>query len=102
MFTRMFLHPSTGLPAWTSLIHSPEMATAWTNLSGSTFFFDFSGSAASAPRVAAKKRATARGSVIACLRQEGPLGNHETADGVSQTLSAGLPSAATGRERRGS
>src|SRR4051795_4212296 len=101
MFTRTFLHPPTGFPAWKSLIHSPEMATAWSNLSGSTFSFDFSGSAASAPRVAAKKRATARGSVIACLRQEEPSGNRETADGVSQTPSAGLPIAATGRERRG-
>src|SRR5215210_4552330 len=82
-------------------MHSPEMVTVWTNLSALALFSDFACRAASAPRVAARKSAIARDSVIACPLLGQPFSHREATGGVSQTPSAGLTIVATGRERRG-
>src|SRR5215210_5880567 len=71
-------------------MHSPEMVTVWTNLSALAFFSDFVCKAASAPRVAARKSAIARDSVIACPLLGQPFSHREATGGVSQTPSAGL------------
>src|SRR3954469_709131 len=71
-------------------MHSPEMVTVWTNLSALAFFSDFACRAASAPRVAARKSAIARDSVIACPLLGQPFSHREATGGVSQTPSAGL------------
>src|SRR5215207_5257067 len=82
------------------LVHSPEMATAWTNLSASAFFSGFVCRAASAPRVAARKSAIARDSVMACPPHGQPFGDRKATGGVSQTPSAGLTGVVMSRARR--
>src|SRR4051794_22318117 len=71
-------------------MHSPEIATVWTNLSALAFFSNFACRAASAPRVAARKSAIARDSVIACPLHGQPFSHREATSGVSQAPSAGL------------
>src|SRR5829696_9781629 len=81
-------------------MHSPEMATAWTNLPASACLFDSAGRAASAPRVVTRKSAIERNSVMACPLHGQPFGDREATGGVSRTPSAGLTGVVMSRARR--